>query len=84
MKIEAAAACALGAVPLIVKEEGPEWGDMYQMLVEIRPRIMRILTPPRRRNKIYLAYPKGTYALSIAKYNLWSRVNVCRLKFRIA
>jgi hypothetical protein len=55
LKIEAAAACALGAVPLIVKEEGPEWGDMYQMLVEIRPRVIAILTPPQRRNKIYLA-----------------------------
>jgi hypothetical protein len=38
LKIEVATACALRAVPLIiVKEEGPEWGDMYQMLVESGP-----------------------------------------------
>jgi hypothetical protein len=51
--------------------EGRTGNHMYQMGVEVRPLVTQQYTHSSERNKVYLTHPKGTYALSIAKYNLY-------------
>jgi hypothetical protein len=59
---------------------GPDGENAYQMCVEVQP-LYHNGTQAGGRNKVYLPYPKGTYALPMTNCNLWSRVNVARLQF---